>query len=186
MLSELAGLWLPILVSTVVVFVAETFTMFFLPFHKKDCSALPDEDAFCDTVRELGLERGQYMFPFAHSPEIMKSPEWQKKIEQGPVGILNIIQNSSSMTPTLIRQIVLDLGIVVVLAYLAAVALEPGAEYLNVFQIVGTAALLAYTVSHFVYGIWLNFRSRVICHRVIEGIVNALLVAGIFGWLWPA
>ena len=186
MLSTLSMLWLPILVSTVVVYIAEMVANMILPFHKKDFAGVPDEDGFREAIRSRGLGQGQYFFPFVDSPEAMKSQEWKDKMTEGPVGKLLIAKNSSSMTGMLIWQLVLDLGIAVVVAYLASAALAPGAEYLEVFQIVGTAALLAYAASHFVYGIWYHFRWRLIWLRAAEGLVYACLVAGIFGWLWPA
>ena len=185
MLSMLTALWLPILVATIVVYLAEMIVNMILPYHRKDFRAIPDEDGIRDVVRSRGLARGQYYFPYADSAETMKSPEWLAKMKEGPVGLLLIAGNSASMTPMLIRQFVLDLFIVFVVAYLASAALAPGAEYLEVFQITGTAALLAYASSHFVYGIWYNFQWRLIWTRAAEGLVYALLVAGVFGWLWP-
>ena len=186
MLSTFVLLWLPILVAVFLVYIAEMIVNMVLPFHRQDFRAVSDEDGLRETVRAQKLAQGQYFFPYAESPEAMKSPDWLEKMEQGPVGLLFIAKNSSSMTPSLIRQFILDLVIIVIVGYLASAALAPGAEYLEVFQIVGTAALLGYAMSHFVYGIWYNFSWRMIWLRAIEGVVYALLVAGVFGWLWPA
>jgi hypothetical protein len=40
----LAALWLPILLSAVIVFVASSIMHMVLPYHRNDYSELPDED----------------------------------------------------------------------------------------------------------------------------------------------
>ncbi len=60
-----------------------------------------------------------------------------------------------------------------------------GANYLQVFRIAGTAAFLAYAGAEPVRSIWRgrNWSSSV--KMTIDGLVFALLTAGVFGWLWP-
>ena len=99
MLSTFVLLWLPILVAVFLVYIAEMIVNMVLPFHRQDFRAVSDEDGLRETVRAQKLAQGQYFFPYAESPEAMKSPDWREKMEQGPVGLLFIAKNSSSMTP---------------------------------------------------------------------------------------
>ncbi len=57
-------LWLPILLSAVIVFVASSLIHMVLPFHKNDYRKLPDEDKVMDTLRSAGVTPGPtYHFP---------------------------------------------------------------------------------------------------------------------------
>ncbi len=63
----LAALWLPIVVSAVIVFVASSIMHMVLPYHKSDYKQLPDEDKVLSALRPLNLQRGLYVFPLLHS-----------------------------------------------------------------------------------------------------------------------
>ena len=66
---SLSALWLPVLLSTAVLFVAASVIWMVLPFHKKDWAALPDEEGFMEAMRQAGLPPGTFTFPFAADDE---------------------------------------------------------------------------------------------------------------------
>lgn len=69
-------------------------------------------------------------------------------------------------------------------AYLASRAVQPGADYLAVFRFVGTPAFMGYSLAALHESIWYK-RSWVRTFKsVFDGLVYALLTAGVFGWLW--
>lgn len=70
-------------------------------------------------------------------------------------------------------------------AYLASRTLDPGADYLAVFRVVGTTAFLAYSMAHMSDSIWKGQKWSTTIKHMIDGLVYALLTAGCFGWLWP-
>jgi hypothetical protein len=70
-------------------------------------------------------------------------------------------------------------------AYLAWHTLAPGANYLAVFRVVGTAAFLAYGLGHLSDGIWKGQTWSATIKEVFDGVVFGLVTAGTFGWLWP-
>src|SRR3954467_5676345 len=82
---SLAALWLPIVLSAVIVFVASSILHMILPFHKSDYKKLPDEEVARAALR--GVPAGHYMFP-ACDHKNMKEPAIQEKFKQGPVGTL--------------------------------------------------------------------------------------------------
>ena len=45
----LSALWLPILLSAVIVFIASSIMHMVLPYHKIDCKKLPDEEKLATT-----------------------------------------------------------------------------------------------------------------------------------------
>jgi len=60
----LSALWLPILLSAVIIFVASSVMHMLLPYHRGDYQQLPDEDKVLATLRAAGLMRGLYIFPY--------------------------------------------------------------------------------------------------------------------------
>jgi hypothetical protein len=85
----LAALWLPILLSAIIVFVASSIMHMVLPYHKSDYRQLPEEDKLLAILRGAGLTRGLYVFPFCTHKD-MKSPAILEKYKQGPVGMMTV------------------------------------------------------------------------------------------------
>jgi hypothetical protein len=71
-------------------------------------------------------------------------------------------------------------------AYLAGRTLGPGTEYLTVFRVTGTVAFLGYAVGQATNSIWMGVTWSSTLKHVFDGLVYALLTAGVFGWLWPS
>src|SRR5258708_13403436 len=86
---SLSALWLPIVLSAVIVFIASSIMHMLLPYHRSDYQPLPDEDKVLAALRAAGLKRGLYMFPFCTHKE-MKSPAAIEKFKQGPVDMLTL------------------------------------------------------------------------------------------------
>jgi hypothetical protein len=182
---SLAALWLPILLSAVIVFVASSIMHMVLPYHRNDYGQLPDEDKILAVLRAASLKRGLYVFPYCTHKD-MKSPALIEKQKQGPVGFLTILPSGPPvLAKFLIQWFVFCLVIGFFVAYLAAHTLAPGTNYLEVFRVVGTASFLAYGLGSLSNGIWKGQKWSVTIKEVIDGLVYGLLTAGIFGWLWP-
>jgi hypothetical protein len=77
----LAALWLPILLSAIIVFVASSIMHMVLPYHKGDYRQLPEEDKLLAALRGTGLTRGLYVFPYCTHKD-MKSPAIVEKCKQ--------------------------------------------------------------------------------------------------------
>ncbi len=81
----ITALWLPILLSAVIVFVASSIIHMALPIHKSDYRKLPEEDRVLDAIRSAGVTPGRaYHFPYTTHKE-MKSPEAVERFKRGPV-----------------------------------------------------------------------------------------------------
>ncbi len=183
-MDELISLWLPIIVSAVVVHVASAIAWMFLPHHKPDWKRLPNEEQTLDKLRSENIPAGQYIFPYIE-PSEMKKPESQARYEAGPHGTLNLWPGKPSMGRNMLLTFLFFVVTSIFVAYLASRALDPGAPYLDVFQIVGTAAILAYCFASIPNDIWFGKTCRAVCMNILDGIVYGLLTAGVFGWLWP-
>ena len=181
----LATLWLPILLSAVIVFVASSLMHMLLKYHQSDYHQLPDEEKILAGLRPAGLKRGLYVFPFCTHKD-MKSPALIEKYKQGPVGFLNILPNGPPAMPKfLIQWFVFCLVIGGFVALLAGSTLPAGAPYRTVFHMTALAAFLGYGLGNLTNSIWKGQTWSATIKEVIDGIIYSLLTAGTFGWLWP-
>jgi hypothetical protein len=181
----LTALWLPILLSAIIVFIASSIIHMFLPYHRSDYRRLPDEDKVLGMLRPIGLKRGLYVFPFCTHKE-MKTPAAIEKYNQGPVGMLTVFPSGPPVMPKFLGMwFVYCLLIGFFVAYLTGRTVAPGTPYLAVFRVAGTAAFLAYGLGHLSNGIWKGQTWSVTLKEVFDGLVYGLLTASTFGWLWP-
>jgi len=184
-MAFLVALWLPIVLSAIIVFIASSIMHMLLPYHHSDYRQFPDEDKVLSALRGAGLKRGLYIFPFTTHKD-MKSPAMVEKYKQGPVGMMTVMPNGPVEMPKFLGQwfgYCLIIGFFV--AYLTWHTVPAGAHYRAVFRVAGTAAFLAYGLGHLSDGIWKGQMWSATIKEVFDGLVYGLLTAGTFGWLWP-
>lgn len=182
----LQALWLPILLSAVIVFVVSSIIHMLLPWHKSDYPKVPEEDKLMDALRPLAVPPGDYMIPRSSSMQDMRSPEFAAKLQKGPVLMLTMMPNGPfAMGKSLVSWFLYSLVIGIFAAYVASRALPAGAEYLRVFQLTGVTAFIAYSVALWQMSIWYRRAWRITLKATVDGLIYALLTAGTFGWLWP-
>jgi hypothetical protein len=189
-MTPLASLWLPILLSAIVVFVVSSIIHMLSPWHKNDFPRLPSEDQFMDALRPVSLPVGEYMIPRCKSHADMRTPEFLAKIDRGPVMMVTVMPSGAKeMGKRMNRSLVLWFLYAVVVgifaAYIAGRALPPGTLYTQVFRFVGATAFIAYVVALWQLSIWYSRSWMVTFKSTVDGLIYALLTAGMFGWLWP-
>src|SRR2546422_2807945 len=103
-MTGLSALWLPILLSSVIVFVASFVIHMALPWwHQSDYTKVPNEDRLRDALRPLAVPPGDYMVPRPSNMQEMRTPAFTEKMEKGPVVMLTVIPNGPpSMTKSLV------------------------------------------------------------------------------------
>jgi len=184
---SVASLWLPILLSAVLVFILSSIIHMATPWHKGDYPKMPNESAVADALRPLAIPPGDYMLPRAETSQEMKSPEFVEKLNRGPVLMLTVLPNGQfAMGKNLVLWFVYSVIVSVFAGYLAGATLPPGTEYLSVFRVAGTTAFAGYSLALWQMAIWYNRSLGVTVRSTIDGLVYALVTAGIFGSLWPA
>jgi hypothetical protein len=185
-MTELSVLWLPILLSAVVVFVASSIIHMALPWHKGDYAQVPDEGKVMEALQPFEIQPGDYMIPRPSSMKDMRSPEFLEKLSKGPVMVLTVMPNGPTrMGRNLFLWLVYCSLVGLFAAYIAGRALPPGSEYLRVFRFVGTGAFLGYSVALWQMSIWYRRSWSTTLKSTIDGLIYSLLTAGVFGWLWP-
>src|SRR6185312_11187299 len=133
----LTALWLPILLSAVIVFFASFIMHMVLTYHRSDYRKLPDEDRVTDALRNMGVTPGpNYYFPYC-SFEEMKSAAMMEKMKRGPVGFLTVRPSGPpSMGKSLVQWFLYCALISLFAAYLSHRTLAPGAACWQVFRVV--------------------------------------------------
>jgi hypothetical protein len=182
----ITSLWIPILLSAVIVFIASSILHMVIGYHKSDYRKLSNEENATEALRAGNIQPGFYAFPHMSGPKEMKNPEMIEKFKRGPVGMLTIIPSGApAMGKNLILWFSYSILIGVFVAYITGRTTAPGAEYLAVFRLAGTIAFLGYGVGHIVDSIWMGRPWSMTTKHVIDGFIYSLLTAGTFGWLWP-
>lgn len=180
------SLWLPILVSAVIVFVVSAIIHMVLPFHHNDWRAVPKEDDVQEALRRFSLAPGDYMLPRAGSSAAMKDPKFLDKMTKGPVMMMTVIPPGPPSMGTALTLWFLNAIVVgIFAAYVAGRAVGPGGDYLQVFRFAGTTAFLGYAFALVHDSIWYRRQWATTIRFLVDGLIYGLLTAGTFGWLWP-
>lgn len=182
----IAQYWLPIVVATVLCFIAGSILHMAIPLHRKDWRPLPDEDNVLAALKKAGVTPGNYMFPAMGDMSKLKDPVFLQRLRDNPGGVMTVRPSGGiEMGPYLTKQFIFHLVISAFVAYLASRTLPAGSEYLKIFRITGTVAILSYTAAVFPEAIWYHHPRNYTLAKVVDGIVWGLLTAGAFGWLAP-
>ena len=185
-MTGLDALWLPILLSSVIVFAVSSLIHMVLPWHKSDYPRVPNEDQLRAALRPLAIPPGDYMVPRPSSAQEMRSPDFAEKVRTGPNLILTVIPNGPwSMGRNLTMWFAYAVAVSLFAAYVAGRALPPGAAYLAVFRFAGVTAFIGYVVALWQMSIWYRRAWSMTIKVTVDGLIYALLTAGTFGWLWP-
>jgi hypothetical protein len=182
----LTSLWVPIVLSAVLVFVASSVIHMVLPIHKGDFKRLPREDEALAALGAIDIPPGDYLFPCASSMNDLKDPAFVAKMTKGPVGMMTVRPSGPpTMGKSLALWFVYCCAVGFCAAYVAGRALPVGAPYRSVFRFVGAASFLAYALALWQNSIWYGRSWTTTLKSNVDGLVYALLTAGVFGWLWP-
>ena len=180
-------LWLPILLSAVLVFITSSIVHMVLPYHRTEMSPAPNTDGIRNALR--GAAPGLYAFPMAADPKERMSAESMKKWAEGPSGFLTLMAPGPiSMSKNLTLWFVFNVVVSFFTAYVAGHALAMGAtapSYLAVFRIVGTIGLMAYGFAATGDAIWYGKPWRSWGFTMFDALLYGCVMAGTFGWLWP-
>jgi len=176
------GLWLPIVVSATVTFIAGAVIWMGMPWHKTDWAGSADEDAVRDALK--GTRPGMYTVPHCPDQASFKDPEMQRKFVDGPVAFVTVVPSGMpAMGGKLAMMFAYNLAVAIFCAYFVSRTLGPDASYLAIFRVAGTVAFVAYTMAYVQESIWFGRRWSMTLKTFLDGLIYAVLTGGIFGWL---
>ncbi len=178
-------LWLPILLSSVAVFIISSFIHTMTSWHKSDYTKLPDEQKVMDALRPFSIPAGEYVAPLASDMKEMRTPEFKERYKKGPVFMLTAWPaGEMTMGKSLVLWFLYTIVVGIFAAYIAGRALAPGAPYLQVFRFAGATAFIGYTLALWQAVIWYRRSVMTTIKSSLDGLLYALVTAGFFGWLW--
>jgi hypothetical protein len=185
-MASLVSLWLPIVLSAVIVFVASSVIHMTPLWHKNDFPKMPREAEALEALRPLAIPPGDYFIPRASGMQEMRSQEFKDKLNRGPVAVLTVMPNGQiAMTRSLVQWFVFLVVVGIFVALVTCRTLPIGTPYLRVFKVAGTVAFMAYALALCELSIWYRRSWSLTLKGAFDGLIYASLTAGTFGWLWP-
>ena len=123
----LMSLWIPIVLSAVIVFVASSAIHMFLTYHKGDFGQVPSEDGVREALRGANIPPGDYVIPYAGSAKAMGEPEFIEKATESTNAFLTVIPNGvPKMGASLAQWFVYCIVVGIFAAYVAGHARRAG------------------------------------------------------------
>lgn len=186
MTVSLMDLWLPIVLATIIIWIASSVIHMVFKYHNSDYQALENEDEVMAAIGRGKPKLGLHAFPFVLDMAKLKDPDMAAKYEKGPVGFVLIGPiGMPNMARLLMQQIGFMLLGVALVAYLATLALPVGAGYLDVFRVVMTAGFLTFGWATMPFSIWYGLQWSATFKFLLDAVIYGALMAGTFAWLWP-
>lgn len=183
-MAFVAQLWIPILLSAVLVFALSAASHMVLPWRKGEWGRITDFAALQAALKDLAP--GLYAFPAAPEQKQQMTPEWLDRWAKGPSGWLTIApRRPIDMGRNMALSFLVFLGVAFMAAYVGAHALGLHAPYRPVFRVVGTIGTLSFGVGSIFNSIWYHRPWRAYLADALDALLFGLVMAGVFGWLWP-
>ena len=185
-MSLLGALWLPIVLSAVLVFIVSAIIHMVLKYHNSDYKRLPNEDAVRAAIRERQSGAAAVHLPLLRRHEGDGGAGDAAEVHRGAGrGAEPQRPGPADDGAGAAQWFLFILVVSFFIAYVAAHALAPGAPYLQVFRVVGAVGFLAYAAGQVPASIWMGKPWSVAWKEVFDGLMYGLVTAGTFGWLWP-
>jgi hypothetical protein len=185
-MTALSALWLPILVSSVAVFVVSSIIHMTPLWHKTDYPRYANEDRVLDALRPLGLPPGDYFMPRPANSTEMRSPEFLEKLKRSPSVLMTVMPPwNGSMVRNLSQWFGYCVVVSILAAYVAGAALPAAAPFVQICRFVWTTAFIGYTLALWQMSIWYRRAWSMTLKATLDGVIYALVTCAVFGWLWP-
>jgi hypothetical protein len=185
-MNTIVSLWLPILLSAVVVFVISSLVHMVLKWHASDYGKLTNEDAVRAAIRAGNPAPGRYVMPQCGDMKDMGSDAMKQKYAEGPVGHLTLLANGQpNMGKYLGMWFLLCVLVSAVAAFLTArlIPMNPGAAR-GAAKLVGAICFIAYGFGTLQESIWTGRPISQSVKYLVDSALYALGSAMVFYWLW--
>ncbi len=184
---SLMDLWMPILLGSVLAWVASALIHMLLKYHNSDYLQLPNEDDVAASIGRGSPRPGVHSIPYCTDMGKLSDPAVQAKFINGPVALVTIFPNGMPPMGKFVGQQMLYFIVgCVMIGWCATLALAPGAVYMSVFGFVAPVAFLAFGWAVVPFSIWYGHAWSTTAKYLLDALIYGLLVAGCFAWLWPS
>jgi len=186
-MNTLLALWLPILLSAVVVFVISSLVHMVIKWHASDYSALANEDAVRAAIRAGNPTPGRYVVPHCQDMKDMGSEAMLKKYQEGPVGHFTLGPTGApNIGKNLGQWFLWSLVVAIVAACLASRLIAwDHARAPAAAKLVGAVTFIAHGFGTVTESIWAMRPWSSSVKYLLDAALYAIGSGLIFLWLWP-
>jgi hypothetical protein len=185
-MNDLPQLWLPILVTAVLIFIASSLIHMVIKWHNADYKKLSNEDAVLAAIRSGTSAPGQYIMPYCSDMKEMQNETMKQKYIDGPIGIMTIRKNGvPAIGGMLIQWFVFSVVVAALAGLLALQSFGLGADHHRAGHLVGMVSLLTYFGGSVQMAIWMGKPWSAVFKDLIDSLIYATISALVFMWLWP-
>lgn len=186
-MNILLCLWLPILLSAVVVFVISSLIHMVFKWHASDYRAFTNEEAVREAIRAGNPAPGTYVLPYCKEMKAMGSEEMKRKFEEGPVGHVTVMRNGPhNMGKYLGQWFLWSLAIAVVAGYLAGrIYGLDHSHACSAAKLVGAVTFIAHGFGTVTESIWMGRPCSTSAKHLLDAALYAIGSYLVFCWLWP-
>jgi hypothetical protein len=178
--------WLPALVSAVFLFITSAILQMATGWHHSDYGALPDEEAFRNVVRPLAIPPGDYTVPVPKWGGEMRSPEFTKKVDEGPRVMMTVLPNGmTGMNSMLLWQFLYFLFVSWFAGHFSFRVFGPAAHDHDILHTVAGISFAAYGLALWPLVIWFRRSFKTTLKANVDALIYAVITALTFCWLWP-
>ena len=163
-MEAIAAMIVPIIIASVLCFILSAIIWMAAPHHKNDWIRSVDIDL-------SNAEEGQYVIPKDHM-----TADWY--------AFVFVKRGRHNMGKSMTFWFLQLLVVCAMVGYLVYHTLPRGTEYLQIFRVAGTAALLGFSGAMAHKSIWWGWRWSVTWKEIFDGLLYALIVAGSFAFYW--
>ncbi|MGH7583715.1 MAG: hypothetical protein ACREL5_10870 [Gemmatimonadales bacterium] len=179
-------LLLPIVVSTLAVFILSAIIHTALPWHRSDFATIPNEDGVLNALRPFALPPGDYMAPSPLTAGGMRSPEFMDKRNRGPVFLMTVMPNGAfSMGKYLGVWFVWVLIVAIVVGFITGHIVAPGGNRHVVFHHATVLTFLSYGMANVPASIWYHRKWSTTGKDLIDAAIYGVATGLVFMWMWP-
>ena len=186
-MNALLALWLPILLSAVVVFVISSLIHMVIKWHASGYHGFTNEDAVRDALRAGNPAPGLYILPYSADMKEMGSEAMQKKYRDGPVGHITLRPSGPvNMGKFLGAWFLWSLAVAVVAAYLATrvYGLDHG-HARAAAKLFGAVGFIAHGFGTVTESIWMARPWSTSVKYLLDAALYGLGSGLVFYCLWP-
>lgn len=182
----IAQLWIPIVGGGLLAWVASGLIHMVVKYHNSDYRQLANEDEVAAALAAGSPEPGLYTIPHCADMSQMNDEAMQRKFTEGPVAFVTVFPKGLPKMGKLMGQQVAHFIVgFAIIGWCATLALQPGAEYMTVFQFVAVVGFLTFGWAQIPMSIWYGHLWSTTFKFLVDAAIYALLAAGLFAWLWP-
>ncbi len=185
-MNHLLALWLPILLSAVVVFVISSLIHMVFKWHASDYGRLANEDAVREAVRAGAAKPGRYVIPYCADMKDMASESMQRKYAEGPIAHFTVGPNGQpNMGKYLGLWFAWSLVVAIIAAFLTTQTVGTYPQFARkAAKLFGSIVFIAHGFGTVTESIWMMRPWSSTAKYLLDSALYAVGSGLVFYWLW--